>query len=196
MAIELEIKYAATPAQLDAILAVYGAPRATVLMETTYYDTPSGALSAHRYTLRRRLENGRSICTVKTPLPGLARGEWECEERDILRGVEKLCKLGCPPQLPELIREGLIPVCGARFTRQTFLLEAPGFTGELALDRGVLSGGGQELPLWEVELEWKAGAQSLLEREAGALAAQFGLQPQPLSKYQRAKALAGGRKNG
>ena len=63
---EFELKYAATQAQQDALGASFG-EFTPIAMETTYYDTSDGALSRQHITLRRRLENGVSVCTVKTP---------------------------------------------------------------------------------------------------------------------------------
>lgn len=64
---EFELKYAAGHAQLAAIHAIY--PDAhPITMETIYYDTPGNTLSPHHRTLRRRLGNGISVCTLKLPL--------------------------------------------------------------------------------------------------------------------------------
>ena len=149
---EFELKYRATPAQQAAILKEYG-DFTPITMETTYFDTLDGALSASRITLRRRFENGTSVCTVKTPADQHGRGEWETECDDINAAIPILCKLGCPVDLIPLCEKGITPICGAKFTRLAGLLELPGCTAELALDTGVLLGGGREIPLCEVELE-------------------------------------------
>ena len=60
---------------------------------------------------------------------------------------------------------------------------------ELALDEGVLLGGGRELPFAEVEVELKSGSDAVARDFAAALAAEFGLKPQPKSKLARAMAL-------
>ena len=60
---------------------------------------------------------------------------------------------------------------------------------ELALDRGVLLGGGRELPFAEVEVELKSGSDQAAEEFAHALAAEFGLSVQPKSKLARAMSL-------
>ena len=52
MAIEYELKFQATPQQLAQIDRAFQEEGQTLSMETTYYDTPSGALSARHYTLR------------------------------------------------------------------------------------------------------------------------------------------------
>lgn len=186
---EFELKYSAAPDQQAAILAAF--PGLTPIeMETTYYDTPARDLSARRWTLRRRYENGRSVCTVKTPAPGGARGEWELEAADIRQAIPELCKLGAPEDLLSLTAGGLIPVCGARFTRFAGLVETDDCTLELALDRGVLLGGEKSCPLCEVEVELKSGSEAAAVAFAQTLAARFSLTVQPNSKYRRALELA------
>ena len=142
---EFELKYRATRSQQDAIRAEFG-NFATTDMETTYYATPEGAMAAKKITLRRRLENGKSICTVKTPAHSGGRGEWETECGDIQAAIPVLCKLGCPEDLVTLAESGLIAVCGARFTRLHTEITLGTDTVELALDAGALLGGGKEVP--------------------------------------------------
>jgi len=186
---EFELKYRADEAVISAIAGALGGFSA-ISMETTYYDTPERALSALRWTLRRRLENGVSVCTVKTPAPGGARGEWETECGDIMAAIPALCALGAPRELAALTAEGVVEVCGARFTRLAAEIALEACTVELALDRGVLLGGGQELPLAEVEVELKSGSEEAAVAFAESLAARFGLVPEPMSKYKRALGLA------
>ena len=81
-------------------------------------------------------------------------------------------------------------VCGARFTRQCKTLAVEGSTVELALDRGILLGGGRELPLCEVEVELKSGSQDAAVAFAEALAEKYALVPEPKSKFARAAALS------
>ena len=183
MAQELELKFAATAAQLEQLRARYG-DFVETKMETTYYDTPDRQLSSRKITLRCRRENDLQICTVKTPGHGLARGEWECESPQIEAALPILCKLGAPKELSSLPR--IIPVCGAKFTRLSCLLALPDAQIELALDRGILLGGGKELPFCEVELELKSGTEEALVALANSLAAEFSLKPEPKSKFERA----------
>ena len=187
MAQELELKYAATEAQLQQLQTHYGG-FTPITMETTYYDTPGGLLSQSRITLRCRLENGMGVCTVKAPGQGSARGEWETPGTDIAGAIPELCKLGAPQMLLPL--PTLIPVCGARFTRLARMLPLSDGEAELALDRGVLLGGGRELPFCEVELELKSGSEAGLTALAEAIAAAFSLTPEPRSKFQRAHELS------
>ena len=58
MGLEYEKKYRADRETLDLIDNALTEPSYRLEMETTYYDTPDGALSARKITLRRRYENG------------------------------------------------------------------------------------------------------------------------------------------
>ena len=192
MGIEYELKFSAEQAQHQRIRSVLGPMEGCIAMETIYYDTPGRALSARKVTLRRRMENGVPVCTVKTPAGEAGRGEWECQCDDISAGISMLCKLGAPKELLLLTTEGVIPICGARFTRETKLLTGDGFTAELALDTGVLTGGDWEEALCEVELELKSGSREALNAYTESFARQFRLETQPKSKFRRALALAEG----
>ena len=195
---EFEMKYRADARQQAAIRAQFG-PWRTMTMETTYYYTPGGSLSARKITLRKRMENGKAVCTVKTPAHGGGRGEWETECDDIEAAIPVLCKLGCPEEILLLTRDGVAPVCGARFTRQFTAVVQSGMELELALDEGVLLGGGREIPLCEVEIEAKPSCDADQDATEAAAKAwgdrfqqEFGLQPEGKSKFSRANALAKG----
>lgn len=192
MSIEFELKYRATPAQLAAIDGAFSGEVRVLNMETTYYDTPCGDFSARKITLRRRTENGIPVCTLKTPASGLARGEYECNSDSIEAALPELCKLAGLPELLILAEAGLCSVCGARFTRMAKLLTFPDFTAELALDRGVLTGGDKEISLYEAEVELKSGSPEAMCAFAGELAEKYGLVPEHSSKFRRALALAKG----
>lgn len=187
MGIEFELKYRATE-ESQAALRETGTWH-SLSMVTTYYDTPTAALSRRHITLRRRLENGVSVCTLKTPAGALGRGEWEVEAKDIETAVPVLCKLGCPGLLPLLREETLIPVCGARFTRLYSTLQLRDTVLELALDRGVLFSGSREAPLCEVEVELKAGSRQQALAFGRDLASRYGLTEEHSSKFKRALAL-------
>ena len=188
---EFELKYRATPQQQTALRAAFG-DFAVTEMETTYYDTADGAMSARKITLRRRLESGRSICTVKTPAHGGGRGEWETECDSIEVAISELCKLGCPAELNSLSAEGLVPICGARLTRQAGTFTLLDCTVELALDQGVLFAGAKEIPLCEIEVELKSGEPEAAIAFGMELQRGFALTPQRKSKFRRALALAKG----
>lgn len=188
---EFELKFRADAAVFPEIQEKYGA-FTPISMETAYYDTSDLKLSMHHWTLRRRRENGVSVCTFKRPREDGSRGEWETEAPNIMEGVMKLCQNGADWELMRVTSGGLLEVCGARFTRLAKQLEIPGATVELALDQGVLMGRGKELPFAEVEVELKEGTDEAAAAFAGEIAEAFGLVPEERSKFARAMALAMG----
>ena len=186
---EFELKYRANAYAVSAICEKFGG-FTPITMATEYYDTPSRQLSCRHWTLRRRFENGVSVCTLKTPCPDGGRSEWEVNCPDIREAIDLLCAAGAPITLVGLTAGGLEQVCAARFTRLAKTLELPGVTLELALDRGSLLGGGREEPLCEVEVELKSGDEQACVAFAQSLAQEFSLVPESDSKYARALALA------
>ena len=188
---EFELKYRCTEAAFETILRDYPG-FSPIEMETHYYDTFDGKLRNLRWMLRRRVENGRSICTLKTPGQGDVRGEWEAECGNIMAALPKLCQTGAPLELMALGVSGLVETSGAKLTRQALTLEIPGGTVELALDRGVFLGGGREAPLLEIEVELKSGSREATESFAREFAARYALAPETRSKALRAMILAAG----
>ena len=188
---EFELKYRADAGKISAISEKYG-DFTSISMETAYYDTFDLKLGLHHWTLRRRLENGVSVCTFKKPLDDGSKAEWEVEAASIMQGIFQLCQSGAPWELMRATAGGVQQICGAKFTRLAKTLDLGGCTVELALDRGVLLGGGREIPLCEVEVELKDGADADAVAFAEALAREFGLEPEQKSKYARALALAFG----
>ena len=185
---EFELKYRADDGVISRIREKFG-EFIPISMETTYYDNPAGDFSRRHWTLRRRYENGISVCTLKTPAAGGGRGEWEVHASSIEAAVPRLIGDSGLAELEQLISGGLTVSCGARFTRLTKTLTIPGGTVELALDRGVLLGGGKELPFAEVEAELKEGSEEAVTAFAEALAAEFSLKKEPYSKHARARML-------
>ncbi len=195
MGIEYELKFRATGETLAAIAAEYSHyPSMQFKMETTYYDTPSGALSQRHYTLRRRMENGKSVCTLKTPATGLGRNEIELECGNIEDAIPAFCAAGAPEDFAPLVQEGVIAVCSAKFHRTAITLLLEDCTLELALDSGTLTGGNKTIPLCEVEVELKKGEPASADLFAKMLAIQFGLLPETYSKFRRALSLYKGEK--
>jgi inorganic triphosphatase YgiF len=186
---EFELKYAATPEILAKVRESFG-EFTEISMETTYYDTPTGDLSAQKMTLRRRLENGVSVCTLKMPDGLHSRKEYETEAATIEEAISVLCKLSGWPELKNITTQGLIAVCGARFTRQAATVTLPECVVEIALDSGILIGGSREVPLCELEVELKSGSEAAATYFANVLAAQHGLVRESKSKFARALALA------
>ena len=161
-------------------------------MRTAYYDTPDRRFAEKRMTVRCRRENETSVVCVKAPLPEAEdpheHGEWELVGEDPAEAIPALIAAGAPKALLE--SGPLQVVCRAAFHRRAALLRFPdGSACELALDEGALFGPTESIPLRELELEMKAGDPAAAKALYARLMEAFGLAPQPLSKYARAKAL-------
>ncbi|MBR2047416.1 MAG: CYTH domain-containing protein [Oscillospiraceae bacterium] len=189
MGLEYELKYRATPEILQAVGRDFPGEYAVKQMRTAYYDTPGAELSARHWTLRCRRENDVYVCTLKLPADSGARGEWETRCEDIARAVPVLAaESGCD-ELEALTRQGLVNTCGAEFVRRCRVLTVGKTTLELALDQGILSGGGKTLDFAELELELLEGSREDVARLGKLLEASYGLDPEKKSKFARAKAL-------
>ena len=195
MGIEFELKYRATPEILKQVAQNVRGEVQRYAMHTTYYDTADGLLTRQHCTLRRRMENEASVCTLKMPTGGAGRAEYSVECPDIQEAIPELCKLSRFSE-QEALLSGLQEVCGARFDRTYITVEIPGAVVELALDTGILTGGGREAPLCELEVELKSGSQAAVVVYGKALALRYGLQPETKSKFRRAYLLAKGEEYG
>lgn len=189
MGLEFELKYQADEAALERIAAAFPGEYETIPMTTSYYDTPDRALSERHWTLRCRQEGTRQVCTLKTPTDGLGRGEWETECDNIDIAIPILAALSEKPELLTLTAKGVVQTCGARFTRRALRIRIGESKAELALDSGVLVNGTKTLPFAEAEIELKEGTVEELTAFGRLFSGKFGLQPQPKSKYARARAL-------
>ena len=190
MGTEFELKYVAEESAFEG-LKLESDSWKPYEMATTYYDTPDALLGKLRWTLRRRFENGVSVCTLKTPAGGHGRNEFELEWDDIHTALPQLVAAGAPAELLEYTAGGIEEVCAARFRRLAGKVMLGDTEVELALDKGVLMGGGKEQPFVEVEIELKSGSEATAVAYAQALAEKHGMRPEPKSKYKRALILAG-----
>ena len=192
MGLEYEKKFRADENILKEMDEALKEPPYILQMETTYYDTPKGDLERRKITLRRRLENGVSVCTLKTPTGTAARGEFQVECDSITDAIPILCKLSNLEALLFLTAEGVMPVCGAKFTRTARKISFGDSLLEVALDSGILIGGGKAQPLFEVEVELLSGEMRDADMYASLLARKFSLQEEHKSKFRRALELAKG----
>ncbi len=185
---EFELKYVVSQDAFAAIAQEF-VPFSVIRMETTYFDTADSALSRKKITLRRRLENGKSVCTLKTPGDSFGRGEWDAEGAWCEEIVADLFARANISAIP--ITE-LMEVCAARFTRLAREISLPDCTLEIALDEGFLLGGDRKLPLREVELELKSGSEEALLTWAEDFSKKYQLKIETQSKFRRAMDLAKG----
>ena len=185
MGVEFELKFLAEESVFEELKKESDC-WVTYDMATTYYDTPDGQCSQRYWTLRRRFENGLSVCTLKTPAGNQGRNEFETECENIQEALPILCANGAPAELLELTAGGIVEVCGAKFRRLAGRVDVNGTEVELALDQGILTGGGKELPFVEVEVELKSGDPNTAVAYAKALAYKFHMRQERKSKYKRA----------
>jgi hypothetical protein len=116
--------------------------------------------------------------------------------RKKLAALPAFREMGCPEELFTLAQTGLRPICGARFTRIAKTVAVNGSILEIAMDSGVLTGGNRQIPLTELEVELKSGREEDCLAFARELAATFGLEAEPYSKFRRALDLYKGETNG
>lgn len=177
----------------DEILALAVGAAEETRMKTTYFDTDDRRFSSHHFTLRRRLEGGRSVICLKTPVAEAhARGEWEVEGEAVdERAIERLLRLGAPRELSAFYASGALrSICGAEFLRRHVMLEfSDGSRAELACDCGFLHGQTESLPLCEVELELYRGEVAEMIALVSRLCDRYGLKEEAKSKFARARQL-------
>ena len=201
---EVEYKWDLTDAgglaALDAAekLSPYIRGSKDIAMHATYYDTVDGDVLALRGGLRRREENGLSVCSLKLEVEvsdGKAtREEYEVACDDIRQALELLPEAGAPRDVCEMLA-GKELNCETEFDRRAFSLAvgaqgaADAFEAELAFDEGVLRRDGREQEFREMELEHKGGSLDAFNDFALDIQDTAHLTPQPLSKLARAMSL-------
>lgn len=194
---EREFKWQADAALQQAALAALSgfacAPARTLRMDARYFDTADGALRARKIGLRLRQENDRQVCCMKLRQPsenGLhEHEEYEAPAQTLPDGLRALAQAGAPAALcAELAAQPLCEIARVRFTRQALLIGTDGFTAELALDCGTLGRQARQLPLCEIELEFKSGDASRFVAFGTMLAQKLGLTAENRSKLARALA--------
>ena len=198
---ETELKYACPSGEIltkiltdPALLPRFTGQVERIQMQTAYYDTPSRALRARRWTLRLRQENERTVAACKTAGAQqgalTSHGEWEVNAQTIAEALPALAAAGAPEELLTLTAEGVEQTCAAAFLRRSVTLALDGGTlAELSCDLGELAGPTQREALCEVEVELKAGPLEPMLAFGEQLAAQWGLSPESRSKLARALAL-------
>ena len=198
---EVEYKWDLTDAgglaALDAAekLSPYIRGSKDIAMHATYYDTVNGDVLALRGGLRRREENGLSVCSLKLEVEvsdGKAtREEYEVACDDIRQALELLPEAGAPRDVCEMLAGKELKVnCETGFDRRAFSLAvgaqgaADAFEAELAFDEGVLRRDGREQDFREMELT--DGSLDAFNAFALDIQDPAHLTPQPLSKLARA----------
>ena len=162
-------------------------------MDSSYFDTDSGALWQAGLALRLRRENGRQVCCLKSggsadPSGLSRRGELECVCETLAEGVERLKKLDAPPPFYAFRVQDLHTIAIVRFARCACLLDIGGAVCELAFDQGHFGAQASQNRFCELELEFKSGGEAAFCAFAERLARRYVLKPEQRSKLFRALA--------
>ena len=187
---EIELKFALTPEQRDAILERPECADTIAVrrLVSTYFDTADHALRRAGYTLRLRRESGRWIQTVKSCAAGegLVRGEWSAAAP---RGRPDPALITCKPVADMLTGADMTPLFTVDMTRRIVTLVNARSRIELCLDEGEVRVADRVAPVLELELELKSGAPKTLLAYARRLRDAHALRPAFVSKAERGFAL-------
>lgn len=197
MAIELEMKLAAKPDQINDIKQWFSEQLGKTIdwqrseLVNTYYDTESHKLRELKIGLRVRRDGEKYIQSVKSEgrvVGGLyQRNESETETPNANLDLE----LVEDPYLQILLEEAQEEDGNFRalfrtdFERQFCLLEYQEAQIEIAIDVGEISHKGEQTPICEIELELKAGDATHIFELSNQLIERFALVLSAESKAER-----------
>ncbi|MGO4686937.1 CYTH and CHAD domain-containing protein [Brevundimonas sp. 2YAF1] len=194
-AIETELKFRLGPGavvRLSGHPALQGEQR-TDHLRSVYFDTPDGLLRAAGFGLRVRATGDGFVQTLKRQTaPGqTARDEWEAP---VASEALDLAALKATPahRLLKGRRRDLSPRFATTVVRRVHMVRLDGALIEVAFDAGDLSVGERREPIYELELELKAGEPSALFALARRLARDLAIVPVFESKAERGWRLADG----
>ncbi len=200
---EIEAKFAvpdeATWLKLQKVDQVAGyalAPGKTKQVHDTFMDTPAHAILMSQHVCRKREVDGQLLMTLKSghTVEGAVHRREELEVT-----LERELPIGQWP--PSEIRDRLLAIVGdvvlvplfdQHQTRNIrWVSHADRVVAEMSVDKVELSINGREQSYFEVEFELKeAGTEDDLATIAVCLHNEWGLKPEPRSKFSRALALA------
>jgi inorganic triphosphatase YgiF len=156
---------------------------------SVYYDTPSGKLRKHGFTLRVRSAPEGFVQTIKTIETGAGlffRGEWEAPVDSQEPNIEQLNRTPAG----ELRAKKLQPVVRADVERTVWCSEKNGALLEFAMDEGELEADGRKARLCELEIELLKGRPNEAFDAARSIAEKVPVRIGVLSKAERGFALA------
>jgi triphosphatase len=205
---EIELKYKIRSRKLlekierDKLLAsiTEKGSAAVISMKAAYFDTEDHILMQNDIAFRIRKEGDRLVGTLKwrdrdTGVSGLyARDEVSVPVAD------DSCFLSPDPYIFKDSREGqamleaisgqsLILIFETVFTRRRFRVDSAGAICEVSLDTGEIIAGDERAPIQELEIELFSGSEDELLRIGKRVAEAYDLEPEPLSKFARGRAL-------
>lgn len=199
---EVELKLqAALPEEWEAICRFvlsldHVVKTGSLKMEARYFDTADGDLRRYKIAYRARKENEKWTATVKGH--GLGEGglhrrlEWNFSVENGAPDLSVLAKTTLDPKIfGAFKRKTPVEIVRTDFTRTFVLVKLNETLFEVALDQGVVRGGGKESPILEVEIELKEGRAKEILRLGAELSKRFCLVAEPKSKFLRGLILAG-----
>lgn len=179
MAIETEVKFRTTAASWQEIKDDFERTyKLDHIEEQTnqYYNTKNGELDRLRIGLRLRLVKGRSIVNIKRDTKESHKRE---EMEEAYEGtLERLPQDS--PILQNLLNEigcayeDIVPHVAMTTKRYVYLIEEPTVKIEVCFDDVLISGNGQDNPLYEIEFELVSGDEARLLELTAAFRAKHG----------------------
>lgn len=211
---EIEFKYQATLEQGSELLKDlsqrFGQEIKIIPMDAVYYDTEDRALNDIHVVYRIRTEGDQNVLTVKYGRGSdkTTKGLYRRQEDNIPVGPDFKEKPGIDvleeiPVYKEMDKavggqysdlmgvmlplKKLLPQMEMQFTRRE--LDVPisgeGSVATVSYDSGIISAGGREEAISEVEIELKEGSEADLIKFSEEIAKKYGLTPGLKSKYAR-----------
>jgi triphosphatase len=92
--------------------------------------------------------------------------------------------------LEALSGQPLVLIFETVFTRRRFRIDSGAAICEVSLDAGEIIAGDRRAPVQELEIEMFSGSRDELLRIGDKVAETYALEPEPLSKFARGKALS------
>lgn len=209
LCVEIELKLALPDADAAQVaqrlsrspLLARHAPTRQIL-RNVYYDTPDQQLRQHRVALRTRQvgTEGATEWLQTLKMAGASdsalsqRGEWESPVLGAALSRQALKSTPWSTLDPDgSVFEALAPAFSTDFERTLWTVRRRnGSVVEVALDHGEVIAGDHRAPIFELELELKAGPPEALFELAHELARTVALLPASMSKAQRGFALSQG----
>jgi len=170
-----------------ALPALPGEPLPGRVFTSTYHDTPARSLARSGITLRRRLENGKSLWQLKLPRAGLVRVELE-EPGGPARAPEPLARL-----LATHLRHGKLGPVATLRTRRTGVRVVDGErqVADVVIDAvDILDAGHSAGGFRELEIELVDGDETDLERLGKQLRREGARRSPGVSKLVRVLGIA------
>ncbi|MCJ2035328.1 CHAD domain-containing protein [Methylobacterium sp. J-068] len=167
----------------------------SAFLTSTYHDTPDGDLRKAGLTLRVRRAGDAFVQTVKvaSKAAGLFdRAEWEGAIPGDRPDLAQLGETPLPALLETVSDPSLVPVFATLVERRSRSVSYGASRIEVAFDEGRIQTPSGDAPLWELELELKAGEPEDLFTLAQALSETVPLRLGALSKSARGFSLIDG----